>query len=142
MKTTKGRRRALTDAQVQRLLAWHLRLAAWQKQRQQVPTLRAFARTNHIDARSLSRLLPKLDQKLELLVRIRDWHCAHRELLAARAQIETLRGLARELQVSDNTIAAAVRRKGEYKQASPELLSATRFHRKAQLDRLKRLYLY
>jgi hypothetical protein len=63
-------------------------------------------------------------------------------LLAARAQLETLRGFAREFRVSDNTIAAALRRKGEYKQVSPELLSATRFHRQAHLDRLKRLNLY
>jgi hypothetical protein len=86
--------------------------------------------------------LPKLDQKLELLMRIRDWHHAHRELLAARAQLETLRGFAREFGVSDNTITGALRRNGEYKQASPELLSTTRFHRKVHLDRLKRMYLY
>jgi lambda repressor-like predicted transcriptional regulator len=137
-----GRTRVLTDAQVQRILTWHKQVQAWNEQRKEVPTLRAFARVNRMDPRTLSRWLPTLDQKIELIFRARSWHRAIRKLLAARAELDTLRGLAREFGVSDNTIQNCIRRKGKYKQASPELLATTRVQRRARLDRLRRMNLY
>jgi transposase-like protein len=95
-----------------------------------------------MDPTTLARLLPKLDQKIELFMRIRAWYPADRELRAARAQIDTLRGLAREFGIAENTIYAVIRRNGEYKQVSPELAAETRNKRRAQLDRLRRLHLY
>ena len=142
MKSTSGRRRALTDAQVQRILTWNLRVQAWNEQRKQVATLRAFAQANHMNPSTLLRWLPTLDQKLDLIVRIHKWHCAVGQLLSIRAQFETLRGLAREFGVSENTIASVIRRKGEYKQVSPELMANLRLRRRARLDRLRRMNLY
>lgn len=142
MKTTKGNPRVLTDAQIQRILVRHARLQAWQKRRAQIPTLRAFARAHGIDQKSLLRLLPKLDAKIEFLLHVRAWYHEERELLASREQIDTLRGLAREFGVSTTTIGVVVRHNGEYKQVSPELRAATRIERRTHLDRLRRLGLY
>ena len=142
MRSTRGKSRVLSDAQVQRVLVWNLRLQAWNEERKKVPTLRAFARANRIDQRTVLRLLPTLDERIEQLIRIREWHRELTKILAARAQIDTLRGLAREFGVSENTIAWVVRRKGEYKQASPELIEETRIRRRIRLDRLRRMNLY
>lgn len=142
MKSTRGRPRALTDAQVQRILTWNLRLQAWNELRKTVPTLRAFARANRMDPTTVFRWLPTLDEKIDLLIRIREWHHAVEDLVSARAQFDTLRGLAREFGVSENTIAAVIRCKGEYKQASPECISQTRIQRRIRLERMRRMNLY
>jgi DNA-binding transcriptional regulator YhcF (GntR family) len=142
VKSTRGKRRVLNDAQVQRILRWNLQVQEWNEKRMKVPTLRAFARANGIDPRTVTRQLPGLDRKIELLMRIRRWHRALSELLEARAQLDTLRGLAREFRVSDNTIQSVIRRRGEYKQASPELLDEARAQRRVRLERLTRMNLY
>jgi hypothetical protein len=142
VKSTRGNCRVLTDAQVQRVLDWNMQIQAWNELRKQVPTHRAFAKANKMDPDVLLSWLSTLDQRIELLVRIRDWNRAFRALLSARAKIDTLRGLAREFGVSETTIQNCVRRKGEYKQASPERIAETRALRRVRLNRLRRLNLY
>lgn len=142
MKSTRGRQRVLNDAQVQRVLRCNLQLQAWNEERKKVPTLRAIARAAGVDQRTVLRWLPTLDRDIELLIRIRKWHRALSKLLAARARIESMRGLAREFGVSDTTIGRVARCNGEYKQASPELIAETRLQRRVRLDRLKRMNLY
>lgn len=130
--------RLLTTAQVQRILAWHERGESWRRQRKRVLSLGMFARRIHMSQGTLERLLPELDQEIERMLRIREWHRAHRELYAARGQMDTVRGLAREFGVTAATVLSAVRRKGQYKMPPPELITLARIQRRAPLKRRKR----
>ncbi|MEJ1961059.1 MAG: hypothetical protein WDO56_05720 [Gammaproteobacteria bacterium] len=132
----------LNDAQVQRVLRCNLQLQAWNEERKKV--LRSGpspARLGWIKGPCCAGC-PRSTRDIELLIRIRKWHRALSKLLAARARIESMRGLAREFGVSDTTIGRVARCNGEYKQASPELIAETRLQRRVRLDRLKRMNLY
>jgi len=142
VKSTRGGRRALSDAQVQRILIWNMRVQILKELRKDVPTLRAFSRANRVDQKTLLRWVPVIDQKIRLLIRVRDWGRAQKKLQVARMQLDTLRGLAKEFGVSDTTIQSVVRRKGAYKQVSPELVAQARAARRVRLERLRQMNLY
>lgn len=141
MRLSKGPRR-LTRAQVQRILAWHASLESWREKRSRVPTLSAFACENHMHPHTLLRLLPKLNRKIELLVRIREWDRAYRKLLKPLKPTMTLRDLVKECGTCETTVVSAIRRKGQYKAAPPESFAEIRLQRSARIERLKRQNLY
>jgi transposase len=68
------------------------------------------------------------------------WHAAILELKAKRSSIKTIRQLAKEFGVSTAAINGVVRRRGEYKQASPENRDRMIRERHAFLRRMRRRY--
>lgn len=69
---------------------------------------------------------------------ILEWYDAWLALKAQRAKVRTLRQLAKDLGVSPGAITSAVRRRGQFKQASPEYRDAEIRTRRERLARLRR----
>ena len=62
MKSTVGRPRVLSNAEVTRILAWHAELMKWKAQRASIPTLRQLARELHVAPATVSAVIARRGQ--------------------------------------------------------------------------------
>lgn len=66
------------------------------------------------------------------------WYDAWLALKAQRAKVVTLRQLAKDLGVSPGAVTSAVRRRGQFKQSSPEFREETLRANRARLARVRK----
>lgn len=69
----------------------------------------------------------------EQVKKVLDWYTSWLALKAQRAKVPTLRQVAKELGVSFGAVLSAVRRKGQFKQASPEHREVTLRERRVRV---------
>lgn len=74
----------------------------------------------------------------EQVAAVMRWYDAWLALKDQRAKVKSLRGLAAELGVSPGAVTSAVRRRGQFKQASPEAREETLRANRARLARIRK----
>ena len=84
MKSTMGRPRALTDANVERILAWHDVYRAWQAAGATIPTLRQLAAELGVAPSTVSRVIACQGRYKQPSPELRDLECAQRRRVLAQ----------------------------------------------------------
>jgi len=160
MKSTVGKPRALTDAQVKRILEWNEEMCQLRTWERQTKTMKEFAEELGVHPTTLSRFVvrqlivyvdraedhrpgrPPILRDETVVAMIRAWYATTLLLEAIRKRLKTQEELADEMGVAPATIAAAVTSRGHYKQPSPEKRSTELLLRRKRLARLKDQHLY